>query len=343
METKQIENHRNQTLTLVKIVATILVVMVHAGNLYGYAQVGSPRLVGGCAALAAAGVPLFFVISSYFLFSKERDWVKNIKNKTKTLLIPYLFWELFYVLFEMVGHVLRPTIFENVLAWTITDWCRAIFGGFPILSSMPLYIPLWFVRNLFIINLLYALLCHIKKMPTAVIYAIAVAVWLLPIPIELLARETISFILIGIGLAKDNGLAKWLRSMKPGFIIPLCGIAFCGAAFCDLLWCGDAIYRMAVLVLVVGVYWICSKLTKREYICQWAETMIPYSFPIYVLHGKILSILQNLTVAAFPQAGGGILLGYFLLPAVVVVVCILIAAFARRFTPKLFAFSMGRH
>lgn len=333
------ESYRNRTLTLVKIVATILVVMVHASNLYGYAQVERPWLVCGCDALAAASVPLFFMISSYFLFSKERDWVKNIKNKMKTLLIPYLLWELFYVLFEMVGHALMPNTFENVLAWTITDWCRAIFGV-PFFSSLLVYSPLWFVRELFIINLLYGLLCHIKKMPTAVIYTVALAVWLLPIPVTYLARQTISFVLIGIGLAKDNGLAKRLRNIKPGLIIPLCVIAFCGAAFRDSLWCGDVIYRMAVLVLVVGVYWICSKLTKREYICQWAETMIPYSFPIYVFHGKILTILQNLTVAAFPQAGGGIL-GYFLLPAVVVAICILIAALARRFTPKLFAFSMG--
>ena len=125
--------------------------------------------------ITSIAVPTFFFISGFLFFSNFNDWSwngyrKKIGSRIKTLLIPYLLWNLIPFLL-IVGKCLicdisngNPTTdtlaFFSDNIWRIfyvfhewesssTDWL-----GNPLYSTAPLNIPLWFIRDLFIISLL---------------------------------------------------------------------------------------------------------------------------------------------------------------------------------------------
>lgn len=109
--------------------------------------------------LAEAAVPLFFFISGFLFFYRgdfsPRVYVNKIKRRVRSLLIPYLFWNMavlvLFVLSQMYfsrissGHTLPITEF------TFSDWLR-LFWDYS--DGHPIGYQFWFIRDLMVISLL---------------------------------------------------------------------------------------------------------------------------------------------------------------------------------------------
>lgn len=119
---------------------------------------------------ARTAVPALFVISSLLLFyyRKEFIWIVNFKKKIKSLLVPYFIlntlWILLFLNCQNIS-VLR-VMFSNtqfqISHWGRAEWIDAYLGY----SGMPLLYPLWFLRDIFFINLISAVLKNIiDRMP----------------------------------------------------------------------------------------------------------------------------------------------------------------------------------
>lgn len=52
--------------------------------------------------ISKCAVPGFFVISAVLLYRKEFSWWENLKKKLRTLMIPYLIMNTFWVVFYFV-------------------------------------------------------------------------------------------------------------------------------------------------------------------------------------------------------------------------------------------------
>ncbi len=102
--------------------------------------------------LVKVAVPVFFIISGYLFFANVKEWsLKVYKTKIlrrmKTLLIPYLIWNLLMA-------VKLKTISWNIFwifwypAGIQTDW----FGQEHWMTA-PANMPLWFLRDLIIVSL----------------------------------------------------------------------------------------------------------------------------------------------------------------------------------------------
>ena len=159
------EHERNVYFAFLKIVAAIFVVYIHSWNIVGYAGLEPPpRVMLPIRTLVGTANPIFFIVSAYLLFSKPFDWSKNAAKKCRGLLVPYLCWSLFYIAFEFVGHMIYPSAFDDISAWGLSDWVVTAFGV-PFVKG-PIYAPLWFMRDLFIINLFApAILWLLEKAP----------------------------------------------------------------------------------------------------------------------------------------------------------------------------------
>lgn len=173
--------NRDKTLDMLKAVSTVLVVFVHAGNLLDYAHVSLKNpLLDGIAVLANAGVPAFFLVSGYLLGIREFDWQKNIRKKTRTLLLPFLLWSVLYVIMEAIGHMLLPESFADVGRWSVGDWCLNLMG-IPFYYP-PIYAPFWFVRDLFFLNVMAGWIRKgIEKLPPVLFLMGVLLIWYLPL------------------------------------------------------------------------------------------------------------------------------------------------------------------
>ena len=103
--------------------------------------------------LVKVAVPVFFIMSGYLFFANVDKWdvatyKKKILRRVKTLLMPYLIWNL------LMAAKIR--IFSWDIFWVF--WCPAgiqtDWFGHEQLMTAPANMPLWFLRDLIVVSML---------------------------------------------------------------------------------------------------------------------------------------------------------------------------------------------
>lgn len=113
--------------------------------------------------LARVAVPLFFFISGFLFFYKVETfdtpaYLAKLRKRFKTLLVPYLFWNLLFVgLSFLVNHL--PYI-KQFFAGKELDMADALIGTLDEQGAMtyPLAYQFWFIRDLIVCVVLSPLL-----------------------------------------------------------------------------------------------------------------------------------------------------------------------------------------
>jgi fucose 4-O-acetylase-like acetyltransferase len=103
-------------------------------------------------------VPFFFLISGYFFFLRMDfnaiTYIRKMRSRLHTLLIPYLFWNWGWMIFYLVASRL-PLLSKNpetVIDYSLLDFLKGIWVyGYPNDNVSPFDLPLWFLRNLILI------------------------------------------------------------------------------------------------------------------------------------------------------------------------------------------------
>lgn len=130
-----------QRLNIFKILLTIMVIFIH--SYIETIRVGSGDvlleipiwfenfkfIISKC--ISRIAVPAFFLISSILLYKKEFSYKDNLIKKLKTLVVPYLilntFWILFYFVVQMIPSL--GVYFSNedniIEKWNILDFLNA--------------------------------------------------------------------------------------------------------------------------------------------------------------------------------------------------------------------------
>ena len=165
-------------LTTVSFFAAVGVVLIHAHP--PFSQAGQSdlsllfeRFLSG--PFTSSAVPIFFVISGYLLavktdFGQQPHWYSlTIKKRIKSLLVPYILWNIIHVLtislVKMLEniHAGRPMLLYTGLYEPLLSFGNLvrIFGLD--LGKPPIEGVLWFVRNLLILFLISPLFMFFMK------------------------------------------------------------------------------------------------------------------------------------------------------------------------------------
>ena len=157
----------------------VMVVAIHSYiSIEGweYANIFSQGLGGNVAAfimiaisqvLCHIAVPTFFLISGFLFFSSfgigNKDiWKKKLTGRVTSLVIPYFLWILIYIIFLMVRDY-HNVLNSGLINW-LSDkeglnmfWCsnrwnleRTDLFGLPAISTSPILVPFWFMRDLIV-------------------------------------------------------------------------------------------------------------------------------------------------------------------------------------------------
>lgn len=115
-------------------------------------------------------VPLFFFFSGYLFFQNVKSFdfdvfKQKLSRRVKSLLIPYLFWNIFVVVIIGAGQMLAPSLFtgafKRVVDFTVNDWLSIFYCALG--STQPIAYQLWFLRNLMVMILLTPLIYYLCK------------------------------------------------------------------------------------------------------------------------------------------------------------------------------------
>ncbi len=297
-------------------------------------------------AISQSAVPAFFFLSAFFLYRKPFSWKQNICKKAQSLLVPYFILNTFWILVFFVGqHIpsLSPYFSQpkNIVAnWSIGDWFARFFGS-P--SNMyPLLYPLWFIRDLFVLNLLAPPFEWFVKKAGPWSLAVFLAVWLLLDSTHLFFLNIPSLCFWGIGCyfaVRRISVSSLDQYNKTALVYP------CLLIIVFLLRNSAGIefrffYR---LCLLVGVYFWYTFTTKinRESRRNALLFVSKYSFCIFLFHEMNLTILRKILTKLVPQTPIFALILYFGVTMLIVFLCVLLSWFLEKYMPKFYRVISG--
>jgi len=309
--------------------------------------------------LGRLSVPTFFFISG-FLFFLHIDkftgavYVKKLKNRTKTLLIPYLFWNLLSLAaFYAVYHApILSSYFSDTQEYTWHYLLQALWAlpndGIEV-AKYPIAYQFWFIRDLMVMVILTPVVYFLVKKFR--LYAVGIlgilwffGWWQLYFPWlagQGLNIKALFFFTAGawFSINKRNfvddadKIAKWAFMLYPPIAIAdvLTKLYIPNGQYV----CPSLINNSGILIGIVASFALAAYLLKTGK-AHVSTFLASASFFVFAVHEPLfLSRLRTRVFVIFrPESDGSLTAVYFLLVIVVTVVTLGLYWLLQRYLPK---------
>ena len=311
------------------------VILIHAYYMEAvqYPMALSLQLFTGTKGWSTAVVPLFFAISGYLFLNgatKISDCFLKIKKRIRTLLVPYILWNIVFVSWFLLLSLipsLSSFVNNDVLGkLNLDDLSRT----FSFLFIEPAGFHLWFLRDLLLYvalsPLLYILL---KRIP-----------W-----ITLLLFVAVLGYVNGVGLTYFSlgaiiGLHYSLEQVDKILTTRVFAVAFLFYLFNALLQCRafpfytDSFYYEQVVALAgLIVFW-------KSFDCLYPYVkssinrinwLFNFTFFIYLFHEPTFNIIKKLSLKLLATSEWSVSVLYFLNVPIMVLISIFVGAVLKRY------------
>jgi surface polysaccharide O-acyltransferase-like enzyme len=291
--------------------------------------------------IARLAVPLFFLMSGYFLFlgfswSKE-NYIAKIKSRINTLLIPFLFWNIFVLALLALAQLIPATqpFFSAKKAQICTfgayDYLNAIFG----IDKPPIAYQFWFIRDLIVLVVFSpAIYFAIKKSATPFLLAVF-ALWFFDIRLTYIpCPAALIFFSAGAYFALANISLFSLDRFGLLFLFSYCVTLLIDAATKGYL-INPYIHDIGILLGLASTLYLTKTLIKRD---KARETLLwasGCSFFVFAVHEPLLTVLRKVGYKLIaPSNDVVILLLYFLIPTLVILLSVLLYTCLKAIAPK---------
>ncbi|WP_078782889.1 acyltransferase family protein [Elizabethkingia meningoseptica] len=299
--------------------------------------------------IAHLSVPLYFIISSYYFFThtqqhwdNQKYWMK-LKKKVKTLLIPYLAWNIISV----VAIYVKNYIFlkSNLpIEAGYNNFCN--LSLYELFWGIPVNFPLWFVRDLMVMSILTPLFYFYFRYTKIYGLLLLFIIYILGLESNIPGFSSIAFFYFGIGIfMRMYGFSILEVTLSYKNIIIPGTIIFLGMALYNIgapnyeLW-----RRMFRIFGVLAMFYFGFRISIGSYKLKGIFLMFSsVSFFTYVVHEIYIInwIKGGLSRSFLNNTGWGMLLGYFIAPFVCIGIIIIIYKLMKRFIPKTLAVITG--
>jgi len=250
--------------------------------------------------LCGVCVPLFFFFSGYLFFANvETLSLKIIKDKygrrIKSLLIPYVFWNLFYIAIIAFGQLFAPSLFsgafKSVVDFSLRDWLCLFYCALG--TDKPVAYQLWFLRDLMCVTLIAPLIYWLCKRLSFWWLLFPFALNVIGVPsVSGFSFSAISFFSAGsyFGINKQSFIFSSLQNKMLAIVLYLLLVII------DVGYSLPYLKRLEIIVGCVAVLQIASMECKRK-----GDNSLPFwdalsrsSFFIYCYHGIFATFLGKI-------------------------------------------------
>lgn len=316
--------------------------------------------------IASIAVPLFFFISGYlFFFQKEfnrQEYLRKLKKRVKTLLVPYLLWNLIAIIFQVVRLIpFFSSIFPGAYKSEIHLSFIRVFNTFfnntdtngiivsPIEYTMteiinepfPIDIPLWYIRDLMVMIIISPIIYWmIKKFHVWYIVGLCVIWYLgnLIIPdggyIHMLFTSTFFF---SWGSTCSIMSIDFVETMQK---VRYLTILYIPIAIFDTLTLFTEyniyIHKLGILFGIIAVINIASQIVKSGKVTI-NHLLLNSTFFIFALHKLIIDDIAKFVFSLFhlPDSTLVMFTLYVVIPLITISVCVLLYKLIKQRLPFL--------
>ena len=372
---------QSKTIDYIRFPLAVLVVFIHSSQTEVSMQsIDYSSLTGGdvyniltiifSKTIALIAVPLFFTISGFLFFLSIKQWSKHeyfkkLKNRIKTLLVPYLVWNAIVLLLALcraiyvyyttgeVNHLLEQL--SSVWGWIKPFWNQAYFGPATNAIGQEFYItypyngPFWFIRDLIgmcLVSPLIYLIARYAKIWGLIILAAALYtnIWL---HVPGFGIEAFFYFTLGayLSIHKKNIVEQVAKIRVPSCIICLIAFLLCTYGIPQGLLPFEIPYKASILLFILSggisiiniVAWLLSK-GKIEVNPVLAKS----SFMIFAAHGLALGAIGPFFHKFFNRDYIVLAaLDFFLFPIFVSLVLVALYYIVTRYFPRLSMLLVG--
>lgn len=369
---------RSQSLDLLRFPLAVVVLTIHTFSVDGFTFRGTEytfenmpvlmevnHFIDGF--LRGQSVPVYFFISGFVFFlgielTKEK-YLQKLKNRTKTLLVPYLLWNVLAVLLVLARFLpflsgLFPNIHEVALRFSFMNVLNTFWNGREGIftpvgevtnnSMYPQDIPLWFVRDLMIVVLCAPLIYWVLRRVRAHLVCLLGVAWFALGDCDLghAYQLLTAFFFFSWGaymsIGRKDMLVEFGRFFRSSaWLYPLLGVLYVVAVHLFPEACG-VIKRLNVFVGLFFAYNLSALLLSRG-ICKVSPFLAASSFFIYVSHTLINGdVLKCFFYLFHPVSDIGMLSVYLLTVLFTTLFLLLLFYLLQRHLPTVLRVLTGR-
>lgn len=309
--------------------------------------------------ISSIAVPIFFIFSGYLFFKNissftTEEYLKKLHKRIKTLLIPYIFWNIVVILIYLVAQTIMPNMISGdnklIADYTITDWIKAFWNYH---NEMPICYQFWFIRDLMVVVLLSPIIYFAIKKIRFFFVLIMGIIWLLNINTGITGVSITAIFFFSIGALftiTQYDIISFLKKIKIlGYTISLMLIivemclynyrASIDSFFSDIQ--SIMLYKVCTLSLIVSCLNITISLLQRG-ILKTNEFLYDSNFFIYAYHTMPLVLFLKLIIRFLnPTSDIHITLVYFIVPIMTILFGLMVFAVIRRIFPRFTKFITG--
>ncbi len=262
----------------------------------------------------------------------------------RTLLIPFLFWNLLILLLVSIAQHLSftqsffPEKNSLITSFSLYDFFNTILG----INKFPIAYQFWFIRDLMIMVLLVPLLQLILRFSPLLFLLGLLILWLIPFwPINQPSSDTFFFFYAGAFLAFSDisiftfdKLGKSILFFYAVFLV--CGILTIGQELHGI------IHRIGLLFGIFSALLLTKLIPPHTPLRAYLLWSAKCSFFIFAVHEPLLTVIQKVSYKFLqPDTDSMVLVLYISVPIVVVCLSILAYLITKQISPKFLGLITG--
>ena len=244
------------------------------------------------------GVPCLSAISGYLLFQRGWemfDYAKTLRSKARTVLVPFLLWNLGLLGAVLVIQPLDVGIgyFPDLWNLSARDFLSNAFAT----EDLPINIPLYFLRDLIVCIILSPVLAMlVRRFPAATLGVLFLLAIIPGLTLVIVLKKSILFsFTLGIFLAlhrvdlkvADRFAGLGTVAMLAAAVLLSIGLYWTGP---DFPWPLD-MARSALSIVGAGGFWLMSAIAIRSWTGQRLAATGSLSFWMFCTHYPLLVLM----------------------------------------------------
>ncbi|MBP1617325.1 MAG: succinyltransferase involved in succinoglycan biosynthesis [Bacteroidetes bacterium] len=354
-DSKLIEKQQSDTINAIRFPLIILVLFIHmigfeakpiklslnVNDIYVFIAEMISHSLG------AIAVPSFFLFSGYFFFKKMKKWDfrfygRQLKNRYRTLLLPYVIWNILMILAILVKDYAFLKIGfgggGEIEMLKLTDWYQLLWG-------MPINYPLWYLRDLICMSAIAPLFYYYFKFLQSVGVIILLVLYFSLWESNVAGISTTALTFFGLGsyfaLSGQNLLKITMRIEKPAYVFTFVFLFL--STFFNGTFYHPYFVRILVLFGIISGLNLTRILIRNQRMKDLLIKLSPTVFFVYAIHEiYIINWLKGaVTHSPLGQSSWTMLLGYFIIPFICLGICLGLYKLFRLVCPQVLSTCVG--
>lgn len=304
--------------------------------------------------MASIAVPIFYVFSGYLFFKNTaNDYIEKLRKRVRTLLIPYIFWNIVVVVFYFLAQIFMPSMVSGnnklIVDYNAIDWFK-VFWNYK--DEMPICYQLWFIRDLMVVVLMSPIIYFAIKKSVFTILVIGI-IWLHGITTGICGVDIAAIFFFALGSIFSIHKYDFINFCKKikiaGYIMSLLLIIievfiYNKRGSLDLLFVDTQsimLYKLCTLSLMISCMNITIVIIQKR-LLKINNFLYESNFFIYVCHALPLTLLLKLMIRFVnPTSDVQAIFIYFAVIVITIILCLMLFSLMRKILPRFTAFILG--